>query len=203
MVATNFERVFLMKEPDLTEPASKLDKKEVELELENRITDFYVEFWALMLNQENLASWQTKLCELSTERLNEEQVVLHGNHLLQMKGELVNEFACEKIIVTAPAGFQAEDGCLDHLPVFTPAQELKYLAPLTRLLTQQRAVSRVNCSNNFPVSIQDVQGWMIAANPDVKIVDVELSQYHLQNEGSDNHTELFEVKSLLYTSQEV
>jgi len=203
MVATNFERVFLMKDPDLTEPASKLDKKEVDMELENRITDFYVEFWALMLNQENLASWQAKLCELSTERLNEEQVILHGNHLLRMKGELVNEFACEKIIVTAPTGFQAEDGCLDHLPVFTPAQELKYLAPLTRLLTQRRAVSRVNCSDNFPVSIQDVQGRMIAANPDVKIVDVELSQYHLQNEGGDNHTELFEVKSLLYTTQEV
>jgi len=196
-VATNFQRIFLMKEPELGEPAPKLDKKEVDLELENRIADFYVEFWALMLNQENLASWQAKLCELSTERLNEEQVVLHGNHLLRMKGELVNEFVCEKTIVTVPAGFQAEEGCLDHLPVFTPTQELN------RILTQRRAVSRVNCSDTFPVSIQDVQGRMIAANPEVAIVEVELSQYHLQNEGGDNHTELFEVKLLLYSPEEV
>ena len=43
---------------------------------------------------------------------------MHGDHLLRMKGEMVNEFKCAKERVTTKAGFKAEgERCLDHLPV--------------------------------------------------------------------------------------
>jgi len=97
----------------------------------------------LSLNQETLSGWQTKWCQLSAGQLSKEQVVLHGNHLLRMKGELVHEFKCERVEVVAQEGFQAEgDHCLDHLPVYTEAQELMYLSPLTRLLVPRGAVCR-------------------------------------------------------------
>ena len=55
------------------------------------------------------------------------------------------------------------------------------------------------CSQNFPLTFEDIKGRLIAANPGVVKVNVELSEYHSQDYHSHNHTELFEVKSLLYT----
>ena len=73
---------------------------------------------------------------------------------------------------------------------------------LTRLLVPRSAVSVLNCSQNFPLTFADIKGMMIATNPRVK-VNVELSEYHSQDYHSHNHTELFEVKSLLYTPEEI
>ena len=68
--------------------------------------------------------------------MTEERVVLHRDHLLQMKGEMVHKFKCEWVVVTAQAGYKAEgERYLDHLPVFTAQQEVSYLAPITRMLT--------------------------------------------------------------------
>ena len=68
--------------------------------------------------------------------------------------------------------------CLDHLPVFTAQQELSYLAPITLVLTPQGAVSTLNCSFNFPLTIEDKVGRMVVANPAVTLVEVALSEYH-------------------------
>jgi hypothetical protein len=201
---TNFKKLFLYQGDLRNAIVPQMAAREVDLELEERATDFYMEYWALMLSRENQAAWQSEMCELSANRLNEEQVVIHGDHMLRMKGELIHEFKCERIRVTAKGGFDAEDGkCLDHLPVFTEQRELTYLAPLTRLLVPRSAVSVLNCSNTFPMTVEDVQGRMVAANPAVGVVDVELSQYHSANKSHPNHTELFDVGSLLYTQEEV
>ena len=44
---------------------------------------------------EGRAEWQGEFCELGASRLTEERVVLHGDHLLRMKGEMVHEFKCK------------------------------------------------------------------------------------------------------------
>ena len=36
--------------------------------------------------------------------MTEEQVVLHGDHLLRMKGEIVHEFKCKWVVVMARRG---------------------------------------------------------------------------------------------------
>ena len=55
---------------------------------------------------------------------------MHSDHLLRMKGEMVNEFKCAKERVTMKAGFKAEgEKCLDHLPVIRGDGELAYMAP--------------------------------------------------------------------------
>lgn len=205
MIKTNFDRLFLL--PGGVSSGNILglfDASTVDLDLESRVTDFYMEYWSWALVKESNTAWQSEICALSADRLNEDQMILHGDHLLRMKGELIHEFKCEWVIVTARAGFKAEgDRCLDHLPVFTGSGEPAYLAPLTRLLAPRSAVSVLNCSANFPVAVEDVQRRMIAANPAVGIVDVALSEYHSLDFNSQNHTELFEVRSLLYTPEEI
>ena len=132
------------------------------------------------------------MCKLAASRPNEEQLVIHGDHLLRMKGELIHEFQCQRIRVVARGGFKAEgERCLDHLPVFTEQKELSYLALLTRLLVPRNAVSTLNCSSIFLVTIEDVQGRMITANPAAARVEVTMSEYHTQQQDHPNHTKLF------------
>ena len=101
------------------------------------------------------------------------------DHLLRMKGEMVHEFKCEWVVVTARAGYKAEgERCMDHLPVITAQQEVSYLAPITRILTPRGAVSTLNCSANFPLMIEDKRGRMIAANPAITLVEVTLSKHN-------------------------
>ena len=75
-----------------------MQSTEVDLELETRVTDFYVEYWALSLSMEGMAEWQGEFCELGASRIKEERVALHGDHLLRMKGEMVHEFKCEWVV---------------------------------------------------------------------------------------------------------
>ena len=183
---------------------SRMQSTEVDLELETRVTDFYVEYWVLSLSMEGRAEWQREFCELGASSFTEERVVLHGDHLLRMKGEMVHEFKCEWVVVTSWTGYKAEgERCLDPLPVFTAQQEVSYLAPITRVLTPRSAVSLLNCSTNFPLTLEDKQGRMVTANPGVTLVEVALRKYHNREKGGHNHTELFDIKSLLYTADEV
>ena len=136
MQKMNFPRLFIYEGEPGRETVSRMQSTEVDLELETRVTNFYMEYWALSLSMEGRAEWQGEFCELGASRLTEERVVLHGDHLLRMKGEMVHEFKCEWVVVTAQTGYKAEgERCLDHLPVFTVQQELSYLAPITWVLT--------------------------------------------------------------------
>ena len=138
MQRTNFPGLFVYNGEAGREAAPHLRSREVDLEWEIRVADFYMEYWALSLNMEGRAERQRELCELENHRLAEERVVLHGDHLLRTKGEVVHEFKCEWVVVTARAGYKAEgEWCLDHLPVFTTQQEVSYLAPITRMLAPE------------------------------------------------------------------
>ena len=120
MQKMNFARLFIYEGEPGKEMVSRMQSTEVDLELEARVMDFYVEYWALSLSMEGRAKWQGEFCELGASCLTEERVVLHGDHLLRMKGEMVHEFKCEWVVVTARTGYKAEgERCLDHLPVFT------------------------------------------------------------------------------------
>ena len=105
----NFKKLFVYQGDLRNEVVLLITPREVDLELEERATDFYMEYWSLVLSRENQAAWQTEMCELAANRLNEEPVVIHGDHMLRMKGELIREFKCERIIVTAKGGFDAEE----------------------------------------------------------------------------------------------
>ena len=86
MRKTNFPRLFIYEGEPGRETVSRMQSTEVNLELETRVTDFYMEYWALSLSMEGRAEWQGEFCELGASWLIEERVVLHGDHLLRMKG---------------------------------------------------------------------------------------------------------------------
>ena len=56
--------------------------------------------------------------------------------------------------------------------MFTAQQELSYLAPITQVLTPRGAVSTLNCSVSFRLTIEDKVGRMVAANPAITLVEV-------------------------------
>ena len=103
LLKTNFDRLFLLSADTAGNSLSMFNPSDVDLDLEARVADFYMEYWSLELVRENTAAWQNEMCTLSASRLNEDQVIIHGDHLLRMKGELVNEFKCNWVTVTASA----------------------------------------------------------------------------------------------------
>ena len=96
MRKTNFTRLFLYQGEPGREMVTQMLSTEVDLDLETRVTDFYMEYWALTLSMEGRAEWQGEFCELGASRLTEERVVLHGDHLLWTKGEMVHKFKCQR-----------------------------------------------------------------------------------------------------------
>jgi len=202
LIKTNFDRLFLYG-GDITPGIDLVDPANIDLELETRLTDFYLSYWALALSKEAEAKWQSELCSLSANRLSEDQPILHGNHVLKMQGELISEFPCDRVTVRTREGHRMEgDDCLDHLPAYL-GEEVVYVAPLTRVLVPRNGVSVINCSAHYPVIFEDVLGRQVTANPDVQVIELELSEYHFMDDVSANHSEMFQFSSLLYTKEEV
>ena len=52
MRKTNFRRLFVYGGEPGREAVSRMQSTEVDLELETRVTDFYMEYWALSLSME-------------------------------------------------------------------------------------------------------------------------------------------------------
>jgi hypothetical protein len=203
LTKTNFERIFIYM-GSLDNGLNLIDPGEVDLELETRVTDSYLVHWAESINQESNVKWEEQLCNLASLRMTADQSVLHGNHLLRMQGELISEFVCSEVQVRTRAGYKAEgDVCLDHLPVYTPDNQLKYLSPLSRLLVNRDVVSTINCSAHYPIVYEDNNGKMITANPEVKELRIALSDHHVLNPEASNHSKVFKFSSLLYTPEEV
>jgi hypothetical protein len=203
LMRTNFDRIYLYNGVlgtgiDLIEPS------EIDLELETRVTDYYLAHWAENVMQENEIKWRTELCDMASQRLSNDQIILHDRHLLRMRGELVLEFECKPILVRTRSGHKMEgDTCLDHLPVFLPNDKIGYLSPITRIIVQRDSVSTINCSNHYPLVFEDKNGQMITANPEARVIKVNLADHHFLDASSENHSSVFKFSSLLYTPEEV
>ncbi len=63
MRKTNFPRLFVYGGETGRETVSRMQSMEVDLELETRVTDFYMEYWALSLSMEGRAEWQGEFSE--------------------------------------------------------------------------------------------------------------------------------------------
>jgi len=200
---TNFDKLLLYP-GDLTNTLQFMDAGTIDLELETRVTDFYLAQWSLTTAKETEVKWRSEFCQLATEKLQNDQTLLHGDHILKMQGEVINEHPCRKIRVRNRIGRgTGEDGCLDHLPVYLPTEELIYMAPITRILVPRSAVSIVNCSSHYPRIYEDVEGRLITANPMIQQVTIPLTEHHFLNTSARNHQEVFKFSSLLYTRDEI
>ena len=72
MRKTNFLRLFVYKGASERETVSHMQSREIDLEWEARVTNFYMEYWALSLAMEGRAERQGEFCELGTRGLTEE-----------------------------------------------------------------------------------------------------------------------------------
>ena len=118
-----------------------IDASALDLEMETPVTDSFLVHLVIQMTQNTESQLTAEVCDLSTDKLEGDGVLLHGTHLLKRQGEVILEFPCDSTIVRTREGFTAEGSdCLDHLPVFTPEGELSYLAPITRILVDRPGV---------------------------------------------------------------
>lgn len=200
---TNFDRLFLFS-GDLATRVDLIDTVTIDLELETRVVDYFLTYlvWEGMI--ETRSKFAYEICESTAGGLGRDQTMLHDNHVLKRQGEIILEFPCAQVTVRTRLGHKAEGGnCLDHLPVYLPDGTLEYLTPISRVLVQRDSVSIVNCSSHYPLIFEDKNRQLITANPDVQLLSVQLSQHHVADADSRNHSELFQFNSLLYTPEEV
>jgi hypothetical protein len=199
---TNFERVYLI--PGESPPGMEIDPSAVDLELEARVSDYYLAHWSLTAVQESEVKWQAEVCQLIADKMGNDQTIMHDGHVLKLQGEVINEFPCTKVRVRTRIGHRMEgEACLDHLPVFLSTDEVAYMTPLTRVLVSRDAVMTVNCSVHYPYIYEDTEGKLVTANPSVQILDIKLSDHHFLDANHRNHSEVFSFSSLLYTKEEV
>ena len=72
MRKTNFLRLFISIGESGQETGSHLRSREIDLEWETRVADFYMEYWALSLTMEGRAERQGEFCELEARGVTEE-----------------------------------------------------------------------------------------------------------------------------------
>ena len=72
MRKTNFLRLFISIGESGQETGSHLPSREIDLEWETRVADFYMEYWALSLTMEGRAERQGQFCELEARGVTEE-----------------------------------------------------------------------------------------------------------------------------------
>ena len=72
MRRTNFPGLFIYHGEPEGETVFPMQSREIDLEWETRVTNFYMEYWALSLSMEGRAEWQGEFCELGASRLTEE-----------------------------------------------------------------------------------------------------------------------------------
>jgi hypothetical protein len=88
MISTNFPLIFLVT-GDIGNGIDLIDATEVYTELETRVTDLYLAHWAENVVKESEVRWQSGLCGIASNRLADEQVVLHDGQLLKTRGEMI------------------------------------------------------------------------------------------------------------------
>jgi hypothetical protein len=203
LIKTNFERIFLMT-GDLGNGIDLINAASIDLELETRVTDYYLAYWSELVVRESDIRMQNQICQLAASKLENDQILLHDNHILKRQGELILEFVCNPIKARTRGGYKREgDVCFDHLPVYLEGDKPAFLTPISRIVTQRNAVGVVNCSAHYPYMFEDIDGRMITANPDVKEVPISMSDHHFLDAKTRNHSEVFKFSSLLYTKDEV
>ncbi len=203
LISTNFERIFLIM-GEMGNGIDMIESKAIDLELEARVSDYYLAYWSERVVMESEVKWQNQICQITSANLDNDQVLLHENHLLKRQGELILEFVCSPVRVRTRIGHKMEgETCFDHLPVFMPDNKVAYLAPITRVLTPRNAVNTINCSTHYPYVFEDVNGKLITANPGIQELKVEVSDHHFLDAKSRNHSDVFKFSSLLYTPEEV
>ena len=131
----------------------------------------------------------------------------HPNSLLRIRGDVIQELQCKKVVAIARIGDKRGDQCSsDSLPVWIENQPLR-LQARTHLVIDEDPLERIPCNAAFvPVFLSSDGETMLIAMPEVQTTKITLghlsSDYlHLDSTSEFNHPSFGE--DLLYTAEEI
>lgn len=204
--STNYPRLKIIKpvesQPDTLDNLS-LHPEGVDMDLEIRMSEEYVNYRIESLLQSQNKEIQQHLCALGTENIvHMERSPIHPDALIRIRGDIIQELKCKEVLVTTTTGYQRNQECYrDHLPVYL-GDEPVYL-DTSRLITTHPIMDQVDCTELFSPIFQSTTGQLVQATPKIQTIQIQLSKpeglgYHVD---TLDHVE--ETDSLLYTKKEI
>ena len=181
---------------------------DISLDLEERVTDSYMEYHARKDLDRSLLNLGVASCRMSQNSwLNEERSVFHEGQILRKRGEIVQELVCAKVQAVVTTGDHFESKCFyDALPVRYGSEHLLLTAG-SRTLVDVDDISVIPCSSITAPMFVTNDNKVIVADPVVRLVDIKLSHdvnplFHaLYLSNHDDDDQIF--SELLYSPDEI
>jgi hypothetical protein len=185
-----------------------LDPSLLDLDLEIRTSESYITYYLQNTLYQQMNSITNKICTINSHNLDlNELSPFHPNSLLRIRGDVIQELQCKPVIATAKIGERRGEQCSsDSLPVWIENQPLRIQAR-THLVVEEDPLEMIPCYAAYaPVFLTSDGGTLLAAVPEVKVIDIPLGHLnddylHLTDLEEFNHPSFGE--DLLYTQQEM
>ena len=201
---TNYGQIKVVMDVRLTGVMESLPAYTLDINLQTQVLHDYANYRAETLISSRIDSTLHDLCKTNQFGLHDiERDPFKKDFLIKRTGEVFTRFHCSPVTVTARKGDHVDKKCWDALPVFLGRTRLFLLAN-SRLLLEAKDVKAEQCSDRFAPVYWSIKGQAIIANPEVKFVNVTLSEVgmslytqHVQNKHETAQ------HFALYTEQEI
>ena len=181
---------------------------DISLDLEERVTDSYIEYHAKKELEKSLVNLGVASCRMSQNSwLNEERSVFHEGQILRKRGEIIQELRCSRVQVVVTIGDHFNSKCyFEAIPVRYGSEHLLLTAG-SRTLVEIDEISVIPCSSVTAPMFVTKGNKVIVADPLVRLVDIKLSHdvnplfNALYSSDHDDEDQIF--TELLYSPDEI
>lgn len=184
-----------------------VDASVLDLELEIKVTNNYLSFYFESTLKEQLQTLGQRLCSITQEAVSRyERSPFHPNALIRIRGDVVQELICKPQRVEIRLGEHRGQQCYrDGIHGWIGNQPVMVQA-VTHLVVEASELHQVSCDTKFPPIFSTAGSELVAAYPEIRIVDMKLGHLdedflHLNNMDQIKHQEF--AGEYLYTAQEI
>lgn len=170
----------------ITPSSTKLDAKPLtdesissmlELEQTLKMKAHYLEYIADYRAQKAVYQSSKAICEMYKPLISNIGLSpFHPDSILRVRGELVQEIKCVKLVVEARLGDNRSEYCLNNLlPVWLNYEPL-FIQANTRMIVKEMIPSQFECVSRYSPIFTAKDGTLLQAKPDVQRVNISLNQ---------------------------
>jgi hypothetical protein len=187
---------------------SRLGPSQLDLTLEIITADEFLDYDLEQRMDQQLRAVGSSLCTMSRQSLHQTELSpFHKDSLIRIRGAIVSELQCEKVLVEARLGDKRGSHCYkDSLPVWVRNAPVHMLA-VSGLIVEENTLTHIPCKNQFNSVFRTRNGIMVQADPEVQIItDLQLQHIgsgymHALDNSNAVHTEY--DSDLLYNNEQV
>ena len=184
------------------------DASLLDLDLEIRTSESYLTYYFQEVLFQQMKSVTSKICTVSSHSLElNELSPFHPDSLLRVRGDIIQELRCKRVIAVARIGETRNEKCSsDSLPVWVDNQPVR-IQSRTHLVVDEDPLEMIPCNAAYmPVFLAKDGKTMLTANPEVQLTKIPLGHLeedylHLTDTVDLKHPNF--GKDLLYTKEEM